>query len=159
VGAAEIQTGEVVMAEQQGSFQEVFQAVVSDLAQGKKKTDVVRALAEEGWPDEEAIQLVDYAGKAFSEYKDSPEGRRVLAHRYSRHMLYGLLWTIGGTLVTAITYGSAVSGSGSGHYLIAWGAILFGIIDFFRGFCGWLRYGSMDFFGGLRLWLKYSRGA
>lgn len=52
-------------------------------------------------------------------------------------MLYGTLWAIGGTVVTAVTYSAA---SGGGVYVIAWGAIVFGIIDFFIGLFGWLKY-------------------
>jgi hypothetical protein len=47
------------------------------------------------------------------------------------NMLVGALVCIGGILVTAITY-SAVKETG-GTYIIAWGAIVFGAIQFFRG--------------------------
>jgi uncharacterized protein YgiM (DUF1202 family) len=46
-------------------------------------------------------------------------------------MMVGGLWCLGGILVTALTYNMA-SESG-GHYFIAWGAILFGGIQFLRG--------------------------
>jgi hypothetical protein len=44
--------------------------------------------------------------------------------------LYGGLWCVGGIIVTAVTYSAA---SGGGSYVVAWGAILFGAIQFFRG--------------------------
>jgi hypothetical protein len=47
-----------------------------------------------------------------------------------KKMLFGAIWCIGGPLVTVFTYQSA---SGGGHYVIAWGAILFGAIQFLRG--------------------------
>jgi hypothetical protein len=47
-----------------------------------------------------------------------------------KNMLYGALWCIGGAVVTAVTYGAA---SGGGHDVVAWGAIVFGAIQFFRG--------------------------
>jgi len=50
-----------------------------------------------------------------------------------RNMVIGGLWCVGGILVTAITYGAASSGSGGGSYVIAWGAIVFGAIQFFKG--------------------------
>jgi hypothetical protein len=46
-------------------------------------------------------------------------------------MVVGGVWCIGGILVTAITY-SAVAESG-GTYFVAWGAILFGAIQFLKG--------------------------
>ena len=49
-----------------------------------------------------------------------------------QNMLYGALWCVGGILVTAVTY-MAAAGGGGGTYVVAWGAILFGGIQFFRG--------------------------
>jgi hypothetical protein len=49
-----------------------------------------------------------------------------------KNMLLGALWCIGGTVVTVVSY-SAASDSGGGRYIIAWGAIIFGAIQFFRG--------------------------
>jgi hypothetical protein len=50
-----------------------------------------------------------------------------------KQMLSGAVWCIGGLLVTGITWLVAASGSGGGTYVVAWGAILFGGIQFFRG--------------------------
>lgn len=47
-------------------------------------------------------------------------------------MLYGALWCIGGIMVTTATYSSAVA-HGGGTYFVAWGAILFGAIQFLQG--------------------------
>lgn len=47
-----------------------------------------------------------------------------------KNMMHGALWCIGGIIVTALTYRAAAKG---GVYLIAWGAIVFGAIQFFRG--------------------------
>ena len=49
----------------------------------------------------------------------------------ARHdMTVGGLWFFGGIIVTAGTYMAAANG---GTYIIAWGAILWGGIRFFRG--------------------------
>ena len=45
----------------------------------------------------------------------------------------GILVCIIGIVVTALTYGVASSGRGGGHYIIAWGAVLFGAIQALRG--------------------------
>src|SRR5574340_1260222 len=47
-----------------------------------------------------------------------------------KNMLYGALWCIGGIVVTV---GTMAFASGGGSYIIAWGAILFGFIQFIRG--------------------------
>ena len=46
------------------------------------------------------------------------------------NMLFGAIWCVGGIVVTAVTYQAASNG---GHYIIAWGAVLFGAIQFLRG--------------------------
>ena len=47
------------------------------------------------------------------------------------NMLMGALWCIGGIVVTAWSY-SAVQETG-GHYIIAWGAVVFGGYQFLKG--------------------------
>ncbi len=47
-----------------------------------------------------------------------------------RDMIIGGLVCVVGILITAITYSSA---EGGGTYVVAWGAIVFGAIQFFRG--------------------------
>lgn len=48
----------------------------------------------------------------------------------NKNMLYGALWCIGGLLVTILTYSAASDG---GTYVVAWGAVIFGAIQFFKG--------------------------
>ncbi len=45
-----------------------------------------------------------------------------------RNMLHGALWCGGGLLVTLVSFQA-----GNGSFVLAWGAILFGAIQFFRG--------------------------
>lgn len=47
-----------------------------------------------------------------------------------KNMLYGALWCIGGLSFTIWTYTSAQPG---GRYVLAWGAVVFGAIQFFKG--------------------------
>ena len=53
-----------------------------------------------------------------------------------KNMIFGGLWFVGGSLVTAFTYGAASDG---GSYVVAWGAIIFG--------GGQLLYGLYQYFG------------
>jgi hypothetical protein len=45
-------------------------------------------------------------------------------------MLVGGIWCLVGVLITIITYAAAADG---GTFVVAWGAILFGAIQFFKG--------------------------
>jgi hypothetical protein len=51
----------------------------------------------------------------------------------NKNMLVGGLWCLGGILVTAATYGAASNNPNGGSYVVAWGAIIFGAMQFFRG--------------------------
>jgi len=44
----------------------------------------------------------------------------------------GALWCIGGIALTLFSYLAAASSPTGGHYVIAWGAIVFGAMRFFR---------------------------
>jgi hypothetical protein len=57
--------------------------------------------------------------------------RAAMEKHASRQMKTGAAWAVGGVLVTLATL-SAVAQSG-GTYFVAWGAMLFGAIRFFRG--------------------------
>ncbi len=53
-----------------------------------------------------------------------------------KNMLAGAAWCIGGIVVTVLTLGAASQSGGT--VVVAWGAIVFGAIQFFRGLasCG-----------------------
>ena len=51
-------------------------------------------------------------------------------------MIAGAFWCIGGLLFTGFTYLIAASRPGGGTYFLAWGAIAFGAVQFFRGWTG-----------------------
>jgi hypothetical protein len=61
-----------------------------------------------------------------------PEAVTVTRELGGKNMLHGALWCIGGITVTFVTYSSAVS-SGGGTYVVTWGAILFGGLQFLKG--------------------------
>ena len=50
-----------------------------------------------------------------------------------KNMIYGLLWCVGGIIITVLSYQAAVN-AGGGWYVLAWGLlILFGGFRFIRG--------------------------
>ncbi|MBN1937834.1 MAG: hypothetical protein JW934_24480 [Anaerolineae bacterium] len=53
-----------------------------------------------------------------------------------KNMLYGALWCIGGIVVTV---GTLALAKGGGSFVVAWGAIIFGAIQFFKGLFDFLR--------------------
>lgn len=57
----------------------------------------------------------------------------------SGDLIAGGLWCVGGTVVTVATYSAARDG---GTYFVAWGAILFGGLQFLRGLYNLIRGGA-----------------
>jgi hypothetical protein len=91
------------------------------LAGGQSEGQVVANLEEQGVPRELAEKIVSDLAEPVARAK------RSAAHK---NMMHGGLWCVGGLLVTGITYSAA---SGGGSYVVTWGAIVFGAIQFFRG--------------------------
>lgn len=125
----------------ENTTEQLAQYVANSLTEGKGKGGITKTLVKQGWSKETAAQFVDdieqEVNRRAEEYRSTPEGRQTMARQYKRHMLYGILWAGGGVAVTIATYEAASEG---GWFIVASGAIIFGIIDFFRGLFGWLKY-------------------
>src|SRR5579884_2844128 len=113
--AAEPTTEQVVEA--------VYRYAAQQLHAGVAPATVEKALVEQGLSAEAAGIVVQNTRDALANAKSSAG---------QKNMLYGALWCIGGIVVTVGTYGAAAS-SGGGSYVVAWGAIIFGAVQFFRG--------------------------
>ena len=57
--------------------------------------------------------------------------QQIEKERNVKDLIYGFLWLIGGILVTAITY--SIASNEGGTYVIAYGAIILGGLQFLRG--------------------------
>ena len=64
--------------------------------------------------------------------------RESLAKKHKNRMMRGLLFVVLGIIFTVSSYSDASVFGGS--YYICWGAILYGLIDFFGGLIGWLKF-------------------
>ncbi len=95
--------------------------VLEQLKNRVPETTIVNSLAEKGVEYHVAEEFVAKCRDAYG------SARRKAG---MKDMLIGGLWCVGGGIVTALTYSMASSG---GRYVIAWGAIVFGAVQFFRG--------------------------
>lgn len=95
----------------------------ADLMFEQKKTDVEvkQILVEQGLREEDAKIVISNLQAQMKEAKSKAA---------DKNMLYGALWCIGGLLVTFLTYSAA---SGGGHYIVAWGAVVWGGWQFLKG--------------------------
>ena len=108
--------------EAQDDVQAVYDYAAKQLMKDVPPEKVVQSLVEQGLKESDARTVVDQLVVA---------KREALKKHGQKQMLYGGLWCIGGIVVTAATYQMAADGGGK--YVVAWGAILFGAIQFFRG--------------------------
>lgn len=125
--------------------------VVRWLSMQRSKRVIIRTLVNQGWTNEVAVNYVekteqevnlyktDHAARRTEQLIESPEEQQKLAEKYKRRMGYGLLWFIGGLIVSLITYVAAATSPTGGPYIVAWGAIIYGLFDISRGFRGWYK--------------------
>lgn len=110
---------------QEASEEQFVQAVYVFAAEQMKSStsppQIQAMLVEKGIDQESAATVVSNLTRMRSE---------AIREAGKKNMLYGALWCIGGIVVTAVTYSAA---SGGGTYIVTWGAIVFGTIQFFRG--------------------------
>jgi hypothetical protein len=112
-------------AEPQMSTQEIVDSLYAFAAErlmnGTPPDQIERELMDRGLDAEAARIIVSNLQQARA---------KAMKEAGQKNMLFGALWCIGGIIVTAVTYQAAIGG---GSYVVAWGAILFGAIQFFRG--------------------------
>lgn len=112
--------------EQQQSVQQIYNFAANLMIKEQRTAfDVREILIEKGLPEDAATHIVDTLQEQIASAKKKRAGKDAL---------YGGLWFFGGILVTVLTYASASNGGGT--YFVAWGAIIFGGIQFFRGIAG-----------------------
>ena len=107
--------------EQQQLVRKIYEYAADLKRQGKSSKQIEEALKTQGLDNEISATVVRNIESQYAEV-NKEKGRK--------NMIYGALWCGGGILVTAITYSSA---SGGGTYIITWGAIIFGAVQFIVG--------------------------
>ena len=106
---------------------EVYEFAAQQMESGMSDQQIRNSLIENGLDRESAMIVVSNLVKMRSE---------AIGAAARKEMLYGALWCIGGTAVTVGTYSITPNG---GPFIIAFGAIIFGVIQFFRGLVQWIR--------------------
>ena len=104
--------------------QDIFGFAAQMLKAGARRAKVEAALLERGLDKSSAALVLDnlFAARA-----------KALKDAGLKDLITGLLWAVGGVVVTAVTYSLASSGSGGGTYFVAWGAVIFGGYQALRG--------------------------
>ncbi len=101
----------------------VYEHAAALVRAGKSTDDIHADLRARGLDEPAAAEVVRKVSGVHKALKEAGK----------RNMLCGAAWCIGGVLVTALSYGAAAHSMGGGSYIVAWGAVIFGAIQFFRG--------------------------
>jgi len=106
------------------------------MREGKSRSEVEEALVAKGIERKTAAVVVDKliaarAQSAMGPVVDYDGGRNLRKEEGSRNMVIGGLICVVGLVITIATYSAA--SEGGGRYVVAWGAIIFGAVRFFRG--------------------------
>lgn len=106
------------------------------IREGKSRSEVEDALVAKGIERATAKVVIDKILTARAESATGPvidydAGRNLKREEGSRNMVIGGLICLVGIVITVATYSAA--SEGGGRYVVAWGAIIFGAIRFFRG--------------------------
>ena len=107
---------------QEEAIQQIYKYAANLLFEQKKSDEETKeCLIKSGLTPADA----DYVINELNNYYKQEERKAG-----KKNMLYGALWCIGGIIVTVMTYQAA---AGGGTYVVAWGAILYGGIQFIKG--------------------------
>ena len=112
---------------EEATVREVYEFAAGHLQSGASECQVQDMLIEKGLDPASAVVVVSNLTRMRAD---------AFAAAGKKEMLRGALWCIGGIAVTAITYSLASEG---GPFIVAFGAIIFGAIQFFRGLAQWMR--------------------
>jgi hypothetical protein len=110
--------------ESEHTIEDLYRFAALEMRKGRGSEDIANSLINRNVEAEKVAVVVKAMRKAES---------NVLRAAGKKNMLFGALWFVGGVIVTAATY-QLVAGAGGGKFIIAWGAIAFGAIQFIRGF-------------------------
>jgi hypothetical protein len=113
--------GAQALREPQPPSDRIYHFAIEQMRAGVAPAEVEQSLVRCGLSTEAAAAVVGDLKRARSE---------ALREAGRKNMRYGAMWCVGGVVVTVLTLQAA---AGGGQFVIAWGAILFGAIQFFRG--------------------------
>ncbi len=105
----------------QAIVEEIYNYAAQQLFEyNRSQQDVINLLMDRGLSYSDAKIVISNLLEQMAEERKSSR---------KKNMIFGLLWFVGGLAVTIFTYNAASEG---GTYVVAWGAMLWGIIQFFR---------------------------
>lgn len=128
---AEVQTAPA--PDQEQYLRDLHMFAAQQMHQGAPEQEIHAKLVQHGLPAPLAQSIV---GNVFAAKYEAIAANRSAG---KKNMLYGALWCVGGLVITIATF--AFANQGGGRYVVFWGAVIFGAIQFVRGLAQWLSKG------------------
>ena len=107
--------------EQQELIDYIYGVAAGYMREGIPDEAITKKLENEGLDTESAQAVVQNLANM---------RKQEIKQRANKNMGFGALWLIGGAIVTAATYSAS---SGGGTYIVTYGAIIVGAIQFLQG--------------------------
>jgi hypothetical protein len=134
----------MLTAEQQQAYDALYLYAQHQMTAGVSDEQIQREMVQQGWDAETARTIttnlraqpqptrpINYYTPA--SYSPQPRPKARSGGGGGGDMALGAIICIIGLVVTIGSYAAASGSSGGGSYVIAWGAIVFGAIRFFKG--------------------------
>ena len=126
--------GENLTEEDKKRALKLYEDVDLMLKLGYERERIKEKLAQSGIPADGEDRLINIVATSRRANASKP-APNVDKDQYTAKMIWGAIWCIGGIIVTVISYAARAN---VGVYVVAWGAILWGLIDFIRGLIGYI---------------------
>jgi hypothetical protein len=121
-----------ITPEQKKALEEVATYVASQLRSGVAREQIVQSLVERGVNTQLAQNIVNEVSRGGAARMSNARSSA------TRAMVIGAVICIIGLVVTIGSYSAASTSPGGGRYVIAWGAVIFGGLQFVRGLIAYL---------------------
>jgi hypothetical protein len=102
----------------------IYQFAALEMHNGTPDSEIARKLRDQGFDADTANLVVDQTRAARGQ---------VMREAGMKNMFIGGIVCVIGLVITVASYSAAANNPGGGSYVIAWGAVVFGAIQFFRG--------------------------
>lgn len=127
VESAPAQKSNIEMSLKKQELSGLFQYAALEISNGKPNKVVEKSLVGRGASLEVAEMIVKDAQIVV---------KKARSEKYKKRMTRGLLWTVAGIVITCGTM--AFADNLGGKFVLFYGAIIYGFIDFIIGLIGWL---------------------
>ena len=118
--------------------QRMTQKVARELMSGTMPERIIEQLVQKGWEHGQAQEFVFSIRHMIPVGDPQAAGGRGIDinSRHLKNMIFGLVWCVGGSVVTLYTYQQAMANPMGGKYILAWGAVIIGFFQFLSGLTG-----------------------